>query len=290
MSDEKILITGGTGLLGATLAAYLKSRGWQVITHSRCSDSDVRFDLCQREDTFRCLDDVEPQVVVNLVALTNVDRCEDERNEAYMQNVRTAENLVEWIGRGRGTKLVHVSTDQVYEGNHCKEHEITLQNVYAMTKYCSEVVASKVGGTVLRTNFFGRSLAAGRTSLSDWVINSLERGLEIKLFSDIHFSPLSLSTLVKMVERVLERPAPGTYNLGSRGGASKAEFGLRLAEALGLSTASVEVVESTTANLSAPRPKDMRMDSGLFERTFAVELPSLDSEIDSLRSEYGTPA
>ena len=288
MPRERVLITGATGLLGTPLSASLENRGFPVITLSRGPASDATIDLCQTDAVFDFLNRITPGAIVNLVALTNVDRCEENRQSAYLQNVRTVEVLIEWIQAHPSTRFIHISTDQVYDSEGLKkEHEITLRNVYAITKYCSEVVASKAGATILRTNFFGRSLVQGRISLSDWVIDNLRNGTPINLFSDIFFSPLSLSTLVKMIEKVLESPLPGVYNLGSHGGMSKCDFALRIAETFGLSTSKTRIVDSTAFTFNAPRPKDMRMDSELFERTFSVALPSLDDEIASLRNEYG---
>jgi dTDP-4-dehydrorhamnose reductase len=143
-----------------------------------------------------------------------------------------------------------------------------------------------VNATVLRTNFFGKSLVKNRVSLSDWVIDSLQRRAEISLFSDIYFSPLSMHTLSSMLEKVLEGPIAGVYNLGSHTGMSKSDFALEIAQVFGLPTATARITASASVNLKAPRPKDMRMDCGLFERTFSVRLPSLSDEILSLQNEY----
>ena len=112
----------------------------------------------------------------------------------------------------------------------------------------------------------------------------------MSLFSDIYFTPLSLNTLSRMIKIVLERPVPGVYNLGSQAGMSKSDFALRIAELFGLSTSKARIAHSQSFGLRAARPQDMRMDCGLFERTFSVSLPSLSDEILSLRSEYGIPA
>ncbi len=280
---ERILVTGATGLLGSSLVPALKQAGHEVIAHGN-RGGEVRFDLTDRAATHAALDRARPSVIVNLVAATDVDRCEREPHTAYLLNVRTTENLAAWKG---GSFLVQISTDQVYDGKGPqKESEIKLTNMYAFSKYTSELVALNAGGAVLRTNFFGRSRIPGRKSLSDWVVESLRGRVSISLFDDIWFAPLSFATLTQMVGRVAEAKKSGLYNLGSRDGMTKCGFALTLAKSIGLQTESASRTTSEAAHFKAYRPKDMRMDSTHFEQAFGVQLPTLHQEIVSLRSEY----
>jgi len=149
----------------------------------------------------------------------------------------------------------------------------------------AEIAAGAVPSTVLRTNFFGRSRCAGRASFSDWLAGALRAHSPITVFDDVLFSPLSINTLCDMIARVLERRPQGVFNLGSRAGMSKADFAFALAQALQLPAGAMARGQSG-ASLRAYRPKDMRMDSSLFEQTMGLQLPALIDEIQSLRSDY----
>lgn len=281
-----VLIPGGTGLLGVPLVNFLREHGYHVVSLGR-KQGNLVCDLLDREALHARLNDVAPQTIVNLAALTDVDRCERHRQEAYEQNVRAVENLVAWTKTRPGTHFIQISTDQVYDGPGDKrEAHLTMLNVYALTKYCGEVLATSVGGTALRTNFFGKSQVTGRRSLSDSFYEGLSQAKPMKLFRDIYFSPLSISTLCRSIEKTIAAPHPGVYNLGSHGGFSKADFALAMAKVFDFPTGHAEIVESTVAQLFAPRPKDMRMDVTFFERTFSVQLPTLAEEIASLRRDY----
>lgn len=286
---KTVLVTGATGLLGVPLCRHLRERGYHVVAHGRSKAADIIFDLSVASQTAEALASIRPNSIVNLVALTNVDTCEEDRQAAYLLNVKSVENLVDAMAKS-GNKtchLVHVSTDQLYDGPGDKSEEnVTLSNVYSFSKYCSEWVARAGGATVLRTNFFGKSEVPGRTSLSDFVISNLRARKPIKLVSDVYFSPLSIGTLVRRIERVLEKPTPGTFNLGSHGGLSKADFGLALAKAFGLSTESAQLAKASEMPFKAFRPSDMRMNVGLFEKAFGEPLPTLLEEITFVRSQY----
>jgi dTDP-4-dehydrorhamnose reductase len=140
-SKERILLLGGTGLLGATLMPFLECSGYLVDLHGRTNATKYNADISDAGDAFRLLELIKPVVVVNLIGLTDVDRCEAQPNEAYLANVRTVENIVGWIKQKKAPcHLVHISTDQVYDGSGLhKEEIVTLKNYYAFSKYAGEL-------------------------------------------------------------------------------------------------------------------------------------------------------
>ncbi len=284
---KQILITGATGLLGSSILPYLNQNGFDVISHGHKLQADFNGDLTSKTWTDQLLNTINPQIIINLVALTNVDRCEEHPNQAYLLNVKPIENIISWIRKNHQTYLIHISTDQVYDnsGPH-NENDITLTNTYAFSKYCAEQIASKVDSTILRTNFFGKSQHAKTTSFSDWLIESFKNQKKIKLFTDVMFTPLSIDTLQEMIGIVIKNPKIGVYNLGSHEGLSKRDFALKLAKQLNLNTDCAKDCTSKELNLKAYRPLDMRMDSHLFEKAFGINLPLLTDEITLFARKY----
>lgn len=284
----RVMVFGAGGLLGSSLVPHMKLRGKDVLSNARSGAGDAQADLTDIKQLQNSLDRHMPDVIVNLVALTNVDECERCPQLAYSSNVRTVENLVHWI-RGRGNKchMVHLSTDQVYDGtgpHH--ESDVVLSNYYGFSKYAGELAASLVSSTILRTNFFGPSQIARRDSLSDWLLRSLRQRKPIMVFDDVCFSPLSLQRLVSLLDLVVDGRQQGVFNLGSRGGMSKADFAFALADTMGLATDTIARGSSTQAPLRAYRPKDMRMDSNRFQNVFGIQLPTLQEEINSMKVAY----
>lgn len=284
---KKILILGATGLLGVPLSNYMIREGYNVIQHGNTSFADYQVDLTLPDNLFKMLSDINPDFIINLVALTDVDRCETEPNLAYLLNIRPVEILQFYYKKKQSVKIIHISTDQVYDGTgpH-REDDVKISNIYSLSKYCSEHVALRADSCILRTNFVGRSLVPNRTSLSDWIINSLKERRHISLFTDVFFSPLSINTLARMIEVVLKKHTSGIYNLGSREGMSKRDFAVLLAKYLNLNVENAKDSLSGDYKFKAYRPKDMRMDCELFEKTFRVELPTLSDEIKIIGVDY----
>jgi len=276
----KILVTGATGLLGGRLVPYLKSEGHEVVAQGFSQSADFNIDLCLSNETYEFLQELKPDLIIHLVCLSNVDLCEKDKNLAYRLNVLTTENIVYWIESNRDSKLVYVSTDHVYDGKNIHlENEVTIKNTYAFSKYCAEIVATKVNALVLRVNFFGKSNTSGRSSFSDWVISALKNNDEIVLLTDVYVNPLSIDTLQKMILMSSLSDKAGIYNLGSKGGISKRDFAHLVASRLNLNLANAKDGVQSDLNLTALRPSNMVMNVTKFEETFNVKLPTIESEI-----------
>src|SRR4051812_42196764 len=128
--DPKILVAGGSGMLGATLVPILREQDYTVLCHTHGATGDCRADLTGKAETHRLLDEIAPDVVVNLVGLTNVDLCEKEPELARRLNVQVVENLASWPGFSQGCHLIQISTDHVYDGaGPFTESEINLKNI-----------------------------------------------------------------------------------------------------------------------------------------------------------------
>lgn len=285
----KVLVTGATGLLGSALVPLLQERGHKVTRMSNTHASDLNIDLTSYEQTALALDDVKPDIIVNLVALTNVDRCETHPQAAYLLNVKTVENLCTWMKTAdQACHLIQISTDQVYDGpGPHAEGALTICNFYAMSKLAGEFIAGTVSSTILRTNFVGRSLCEGRASLTDWLHVALLDDTLVNVFEDVMFSPLAISTLCDCIERCIVEMPLGVFNLGSRDGMSKADFAFAFAAALGRDTTNLTRVNaSASRTLVARRPTDMQMNSARFESRMGLKLPLLNDEIELIALEY----
>jgi dTDP-4-dehydrorhamnose reductase len=287
---KKVLITGATGMLGNTLIPLLSKKDFNVISHGLETDTPVipayTYDLTDLENTRKLLEKEKPDIIINLIALVNVDKCDEDPNLAYRLNVLPVENIVHWLKKNPASRLIQISSDMVYDGKgpH-KEDQISLTNIYAFSKYSGELAAMQVDSTVLRINFFGNSRTKTRVSFSDWLLDILREQKSVTLFTDVFFSPLNMVTLSECLYIVASNPIPGVFNLGCRDGMTKRDFAMYLANIFNLPTGNVTNVKSSDSDLKAYRPFDMRMDVRLFETTFGITLPDLKSEIKKLKTE-----
>lgn len=275
-------------MLGAALVPHLVASGHDVIHAPSRTRASRRADLSQREHVDRMLSDAQPDVVVNLAALADVDYCESHPVEAYATNVELVHHVAQWVASSsRPCRLVHISSDQMYDGPAPNDERFVRPcNYYGFSKLLSEQYAALVGATTLRTNFFGRSRAAGSASLSDWIIAAAREERDITVFDDVRFTPLSMLTLAESLAQVIARPTAGTFNLGASEGMSKADFAFAILETLGLPTTHVRRGSVYDAPRTARRPREMRMSSARFHETFGGAAPALRDEIARAAAEY----
>lgn len=278
---DTVLVTGATGLLGPYLVEAATRLGRVIVSGGR--DGDVPCDLTDRSAVDSMVCETAPNVVIHAAGLTDVDRCEREPSLAYALNRETAANVATVLPAP--ARLVYISTDQVYPdsaGPHAEGSEVPV-NVYGRSKLAGERAALARGRTlVLRVNLFGPSRTPGKRSLSDFVAENLAAGNPITLFDDVLFSPLHMASLAALVAECVERGLTGVYNLGSRDGMTKADFGLAIARRLGLDTTCATVGASPARSGRAPRSKDLRLDVGRIEVALGRAMPSLREEIAKL--------
>ncbi len=122
---KKILITGASGLLGINLALSAQARGYDVtgITLEEGIQGIpfkmYHLDLTQPGVIHQTIQDTNPDVIINCVALTDVDRCEQIPEAARQVNAWIPEALAMETAH-RHIKLVHISTDAVFDGESWK--------------------------------------------------------------------------------------------------------------------------------------------------------------------------
>jgi len=290
-----LILTGASGLLGGAIASIL-ARQWRVVRvgfRGASATLDVRVDLTSRDHTFEMLDAYWPSVVVHAAALADVDKCEADPSAGFALNVETTRHLVEWIRtRSPATRLIYISTDQVYSGAGPHAEDLVAPvNIYGLTKYWGEDLARQVeNALVVRTNFFALP-GPNRLGFVGWIINSLKSGARMTVFDDILFNPLFVPDLGNILISLVESDVVGTLNVGAHGeGISKAVFAKSIGDALGFDLGNMEVGRVAEAGLGAPRPNDMRMSVTRVESLLERSMPGVSEGITRLTMDWQASA
>lgn len=283
----KCLILGASGRLGQRLCQKMHEQGYNIIRAGRSKDSDIVVDLNDISQFEHLLESNSPEIIVNLVAMTNVDECERSPNSAYVSNVKALVALKDFIRLHESTRIVHISSDQVYSRKHLNsEQDICPVNVYGSTKYTAELVARTYKALILRTNYVGSSKQTVNVGLTDWFVESCLTGKEIVLYKDVYFSPLHIDSLCDNIIHTLKSKITGTFNLGCKGVVSKADFCCKLAAHLGLDISNVSVGSALNNEKFNYRPRYMGMNCELYQSTFGISLPTVNEVINMTALQY----
>jgi len=282
-----ILVLGAYGLLGTTLCSFLHERKYKILRQGRSKFAHCTLNPIDKNQILNFIKTHRPNTVINLIANTNVDECEQYPDLAFEANVKVVENLVESY-REFPFHLIHISTDQLYDSKGPSiESKIKPINTYAITKYCSEILCKQIHSTIIRTNFVGKSKVNNKASFSDWIYSQIIGNKKINLFHDVIFSPIDMNSLCLVIEEIINKRPVGLFNVGAENSITKKDFGLRMAYKLNIDIENrVNSINSKELNLIAKRPKDMSMDINLWNKASEVKLPTIDKVLEDIILEY----
>ena len=174
----------------------------------------------------------QPDWVIHCAALANLDACEAHPVLAEQLNTDLPAKLAAHVARG-GARLLHVSTDAVFDGQRGGYTEQDTPNplsIYARTKLDGErgvADANPKRSSPASTCSAGAS--SGKRSLAEFFFNNLSAGKPVMGFTDVYFCPLLANDLAAIFLKMLQRNLSGLYHVVSRECLSKYEFGVRLA-------------------------------------------------------------
>jgi dTDP-4-dehydrorhamnose reductase len=257
----RILVTGASGLLGLNLAleAAKEHQVFGVVHHNSLKTQAfqvIEADLLAPGAVERMLDQVQPDWVIHCAAQANVDACEADPAQAEQMNSLLPEKLAAYVARG-GARLLHVSTDAVFDGARGEYTENDKPNplsVYARTKRDGErrVAVQNPSAVIARVNLFGWSLG-GRRSLAEFFLNNLSAGAGVMGFTDVYFCPLLVNDLAMLFLEMLASGLHGLYHVVSSECLSKYDFGVRLAQTFHLDANLIQPTSVQVAGLKAAR-------------------------------------
>lgn len=269
----RALILGADGQLGRSLAATAPAYA-QVVALNR-----ARCDLTDRAAIEAAIKLISPDIVFNAAAYTAVDAAEDNADLAGLVN----RDAVEWIAQAataRGARLVHVSTDFVFDGLSSRPYPVDAPTnplgVYGRTKREGEIMALSDGAhLVIRTSW----VYAGQGS--NFVLTMLrlmkDRG-SVRVVADQIGSPTYAPALARTLWELATQSARGVMHVTDAGVASWYDFAVAIAEegrAASLLPDGVAVYPISSADFptKAVRPSFSVLDKDETVRALGRELP-----------------
>ncbi len=269
MIYSRILITGANGLLGQELVTLLsRFAEYDVLATGKqpapgvpeASCGYVPLDVTQPGEVRRLFQDFAPDVVINCAAMTQVDRCETEREECWIVNVDAVRSLARGC-QSTGSRLIHVSTDFIFNGEDGPYREDARPaplSFYGRSKLASENAVRDAAldkWAIARTILvFGTGHGLSRTNFPLWVIDSLAAGKSIQVVTDQWRTPTYAPDLAAGIERIVRFQKSGVYHLSGAELISMYDFACLVAEVFDLDARLIRPIDSAGLNQPASRP------------------------------------
>jgi len=223
----KILVIGADGQLGTDVVKAFLANGDEV---AAATHSDV--ELSDKESLEKYLADARPQVVVNTAAMHHVDKCEQDPAKAFAVNGLGARNLAA-AAKEIGAKLVHVSTDYVFDGEKRTPYEESDAprplNSYGNSKLSGEyfVRATLPEHFVVRTSaIYGKSpcRAKGGLNFVELMLKLAKERDELRVVDSEIVTPTPTAEIATQIVALSGSDKYGLYHATAEGSCSWYEF------------------------------------------------------------------
>jgi dTDP-4-dehydrorhamnose reductase len=284
----RILITGASGLLGINLALEAAKHHTVFGQVNRNAIQTTAFttlktDLLLPGAVEGLLEAAQPDWVIHCAALANLEACEVDPELARKLNTEVPRKIADLCRKG-GARLLHVSTDAVFDGKSGGYTEADHPNplgTYARTKLQGEYNVSEANpeAIIARVNLFGWSLN-GRRSLAEFFFNNLSAGERVMGFTDVYFCPLLVNDIAGIFLQMLERNLSGVYHVLSEESLSKYDFGIAIARRFGFDPGLIAPTSVQDAGLAAARSPNLTLQVDKLIHDLGESLPTVSTGID----------
>jgi dTDP-4-dehydrorhamnose reductase len=311
---KKILITGSNGLLGQKLVyALLKRNDTGLIATSK-GDNRLNLkegyiyesmDITSKEEVENVFRKYLPDTVINTAAMTNVDACENDKQNCRSMNVDAVQIMVDALEALKPVyandnlpepHFIHLSTDFIFDGEKgpYKEEDVPAPlSYYGESKLDSEKVVqkSKLPWCIIRTIIvYGIADNLSRSNIVLWAKGALEKGQEINVVDDQFRSPTLAEDLAEGCILAAMKGATGIYHISGSEVMSVLELVHKVADHFKLDKSLIKPAKSDTLNQPAKRPPytgfildKARRDLGYNPHTFEEGLAVLEEQLQKAK-------
>ena len=297
---KKVLITGSNGLLGQKLIYQLIGYpDYLVFATSRGENRTlikkryeyIPLDITDEQEIQETFDYVQPDIVINAAAMTNVDACEDDKEGCWKLNVDAVQLIVNACEK-YNSHLIHVSTDFIFDGvsgPYSEESEPNPLSYYGESKFAAEEIVKKSSckWSIVRTVLvYGVVDNMSRSNIVLWAKGALESGKELTVVNDQFRTPTLAEDLAHGCILIAQNGAQGIYNISGEDYMCIIDLVKKVAKYYQLDENLVKPISSSSLNQKAARPPKTHLlldkakkDLGYKPSSFEEGLSILDVQI-----------
>ena len=265
---KNALIIGGTGLLGKALINSVSDNFQIAATYYPTSllipTEKCEFfylDILDKNGIFDLFEKLRPEIVIHAAGLTSVDYCERHKKESWKVNVCGTQNILLACKKYKA-KIIYISSNAVFDGKNApyrEEDKINPVNYYGMEKAeCEKLTSgSRIDYAIVRPILmYGWNNKNERSNPVTWLLDSLEKGKEIKMVDDVYSNPLLSKNCAEAIWAIIKLNRSGIYHIAGRDCISRYDFAIETARVFELEEKLIRPVKSTFFKNIAPRPRN----------------------------------
>ncbi|MEZ5018791.1 MAG: dTDP-4-dehydrorhamnose reductase [Bacteroidales bacterium] len=277
-----ILVTGASGQLGSEIRELSpRYSGYEFIF----TDTG-ELDITDAGATAAFMAEARPSWVINCAAYTAVDRAEDEEKLATLINGTGVENIVSALS-GTGCRLIHISTDYVFDGSspvpYTEDDTTSPASAYGRSKMAGELAAMKWPNTlIIRTSWL---YSEHGSNFVKTILRKAGSGQDLSVVFDQAGSPTYAADLAAAIMEIISGVirnrhnfVPGIFNYSNEGVCSWYDFACEIVREAG-SPCLVTPVRSSAWPSRVNRPAFSVLDKGKIKDTYNLSIPHWRSSL-----------
>ena len=269
---KKILVTGANGQLGSELSVLsTKYSNYEWVFADRTQITLDDLEVLEKQ-----LNDIRPEIILNCGAYTAVDKAESEKEIAFTVNYSAVELIAKYTFKNN-VKLIHISTDYVFDGSSSvalnEEAQTNPINIYGASKRAGEVAClnENPNSIIIRTSWVYSKFGNNFVKTMQRLMKEKE---SINVVNDQIGSPTYAADLAQAMLDIIKSPnwIPGIYNYSNEGEISWYEFALSIKE-LGGYSCNVGGIPSASYPTPAKRPEFSLLDKKKIKTIYNLDVP-----------------
>lgn len=286
----QILVTGSNGQLGTEIRKL--SGGFD--SHRFIFTDVENLDLTGDDKVEMFFQSNHPDIILNCAAYTAVDRAEAEKEQAFALNASVPGHLAR-IAERTGAKLVHFSTDYIFNGkNHIPYVESDQgdpQSSYGLSKFNGEkeILKHNAAGMIIRTSWL---YSEYRTNFVRTILKKSRETNEIRVVFDQIGSPTYAydlaETILKLIPEISKQTNMEVFHYANEGVTSWYDFAQEIIRIEGI-PCNVVPIETSELKLVANRPFYSVLNKTKMKRRFNITIPhwraSLEKCLERIRQD-----
>jgi len=291
----KFLVTGSTGLVGRQVVKDLTEKNHKVYScynnQKPQHGNPIHLDLTDLSSIATTIEQVKPDVIIHLAAMTDVDGCEVQKDLAFLINAQATEKLAKQAAL-QNAFFVYVSTDYVFDGTKELWKENDKPNPlgnYGKSKLEGEKALGNLASSwcIARISTpFG--IHPKKKSFPLFIKQSLESNKEIPVLIDQFTSPTYVPNLSKMIIEVATRQISGIIHLAGATRLSRYELAELVAEKLSLDKSLLKPTKTSEMSWRAKRPRDSSLDVSYVSSILNEKPQKIEQTLDSFIGEISS--
>ena len=268
----RILITGSSGTLGTVLATKFKADGFEIYAMTRTT-----MDVTDERQVRAVFLQLKPDIVFHLAAETDVDRCEKQKNHAYLTNVIGTRNICDACCE-TGATLVFMSSAAIFDGTkltpYREEDPPNPVNYYGETKLKGEnIILSKLDRHfIIRTGWLIDGSRRDKKFVGQ-ILRLMESKKELFVVSDTRGSPLFTFDFAATILELIRTKLYGVYHYVNAGTCSRMDLAKEIIELLDLREVSLNPISIAAYPAAAARPRREVLDDHRLRSLNLFQLP-----------------